>query len=123
VIVHTSQEECVLPSSAGLSTSRVTAKIAATLAKPHGLIYVPSGSEADFLVPLAVETIPGIGLKTHKTLNQRGIKTIGDLLKHTELTARYLDLGASSERHHHHDHSIGNETTLDKAVKTSEEHT
>jgi hypothetical protein len=38
-------------------------------------------------------------------------------LKHTELTARYLDLGASSERHHRHDHSIGNETTLDTPVK------
>src|SRR4029434_6653614 len=39
------------------------------------------------------------------------------LLRHAELTARYLDLGVSSERHHHHDHSIGNETTLDQPVK------
>jgi len=115
-IIRCIEAEVGLPSSAGLSTSRVTAKIAATLAKPHGLIYVPSGSEEDFLAPLAVELIPGVGPKTHKALNQRRIKTIGDLLKHAELTARYLDLGASSERHHHHDHSIGNETTLDKPV-------
>ena len=33
------------------------------------------------------------------------------------MNARYLDLGVSSERHHHHDHSIGNETTLDNPVK------
>jgi DNA polymerase-4 len=116
-IIRRIETEVGLPSSAGLSTSRVTAKIAATLAKPHGLIYVPPGSEKDFLLPLAVEILPGVGPKTHKALNQKGIKIIGDLLKHTELTARYLDLGGSSERHRHHDHSIGNETTLDKPVK------
>jgi DNA polymerase-4 len=116
-VIRRIETEVGLPSSAGLSTSRVTAKIAATLAKPHGLIYVPSGSEEDFLALLPVEMIPGVGPKTHKTLNQRGIRIIGDLLKHTELTARYLDLGASSERHRQHDHSIGNETTLDKPVK------
>ena len=112
-IIRRIDSEVGLPSSAGLSTSRVTAKIAATLAKPHGLIYVPLGSEADFLAPLAVGMIPGVGPKTDKTLNQKGIKTIADLLGHGELTARYLDLGESSERHRHHDHSIGNEMTLD----------
>jgi DNA polymerase-4 len=111
------EKEMGLPSSAGLSTSRVTAKIAATLAKPHGLIYVPAGSEQDFLAPLAVEMIPGVGPKTHKTMLQRGIKTIGDLLAKGELAARYLDLGKTEERHHHHDHSIGNETTLGKPLK------
>ena len=116
-IIRRIETDVGLPSSAGLSTSRVTAKIAATLAKPHGLIYVPSGSEADFLAPLPVESIPGVGPKTHKSLIQMAITTIGDLLQHGELTARYLDLGASSERHHHHDHSIGNETTLDTPVK------
>ena len=33
-----------------------------------------------------VEMIPGVGPKTHKTLNQKGIKIIGDLLRHAELT-------------------------------------
>jgi DNA polymerase-4 len=111
------EKELGLPSSAGLSTSRVTAKIAATLAKPHGLIYVPAGSEQDFLAPLAVEMIPGVGPKTHKTLLQRGIKTIGDLLARAELAARFLDLGNTEARHRHHDHSIGNETTLGKSLK------
>lgn len=115
-IIRRIETEVGLPSSAGLSASRVTAKIAATLAKPHGLIYVPLGSEGDFLAPLAVEMVPGVGPKTHKALNQKGIKTIGDLLKHSELAARYLDLVTSSERHRHHDHSIGNETTLDRPV-------
>jgi DNA polymerase-4 len=116
-IIRRIETEVGLPSSAGLSTSRVTAKIAATLAKPHGLIYVPPGSEKDFLVPLTVDMIPGVGQKTHKTLNQKGIKTIGDLFKHTELAERYLDLGTPSHQHRHHDHSIGNETTLDKPLQ------
>jgi DNA polymerase-4 len=111
------ERELGLPSSGGLSTSRVTAKIAATLAKPHGLIYVPAGSEEEFLSPLAVEKIPGVGPKTHKIMLQHGIKTIGDLLKKTELATRYLDLRESSERHHHHDHSVGNETTLSQSLK------
>ena len=93
------------------------AKIAATLAKPHGLIYIPAGSEKDFVAPLAVELIPGVGPKTHKTLVQRGIKTIGDLLQNPALGERYLDLAESGEYSHAHDHSIGNETTLDKALK------
>jgi DNA polymerase-4 len=105
-----------LPSSAGLSTSRVTAKIAATLAKPRGLIYVPAGSERDFLAPLAVEMIPGVGPKTHKTLVQRGIKTVADLLEKDGLAHRYLDLMEAEQSERHHDHSIGNETTLDKPL-------
>jgi DNA polymerase-4 len=109
--------ELALPSSAGLSTSRVAAKIAATLAKPHGLIYIPAGCEQDFLGPLAVETIPGVGPKTRNLLAAKRITTIGDLLKRSDLAARYLDLGEANDRDRHHDHSIGNETTLDKPLR------
>jgi DNA polymerase-4 len=116
-IIRRIESELGLPSSGGLSTSSVTAKIAATLAKPHGLVYVPAGSEKDFLAPLAVEMIPGVGPKTHKILEQKGIKTIDDLLKRTDRAARYLDLDGFSEQRNHHDHSVGNETTLDQPVK------
>lgn len=116
-IIRRIETELGLPSSAGLSTSRVTAKIAATMAKPRGLIYVPAGSEKDFLAPLAVDMIPGVGPKTHKMLNQKSITTIGDLLTRSELAARYLDLDQAAAQPHRHDHSIGNETTLDQPVK------
>ena len=115
-IIRRIETDLGLPSSGGLSTSRITAKIAATLAKPRGLGYVPAGSEEDFLAPLAVEMIPGVGPKAHKTLNQKGIKSIGDLLARSELAARYLDLVDAPERRHRHDHSIGNETTFDHPV-------
>ena len=117
VIIRRIETELGLPSSAGVSTSRLTAKIAATISKPKGLIFVPAGSEKDFLAPLAVKMIPGVGPKTHRMLNQKGIKTIGDLLARADLATRYLDLQESAERSHRHDHSIGNETTLEQPVK------
>jgi DNA polymerase-4 len=118
VIIRRVESELGLPSSAGLSTSTVTAKIAATLAKPRGLIYVPAGAEKDFLAPLAVEIIPGVGPKTLRALHQKGIKIIGDLLLREELAARYLDLMEYPEQPRRHDHSVGNETTLEKPLKT-----
>ena len=117
-IIRRIEQELGLPSSGGLSTSRTTAKIVATLAKPHGLVCVPAGSERDFLAPLEVRIIPGVGPKTHKALHQKGIKTVGDLLCHDELAARYLDLVESDGHHHAHDQSVGNETTLDTPAKT-----
>ncbi len=47
-IIRRIESELGLPSSAGLSTSRVTAKIAATMAKPQGLIYVPPARKQIF---------------------------------------------------------------------------
>lgn len=117
-IIRQIEQDLRLPSSGGLSTHRVVAKIAATLAKPHGLIYIPASAELNFLSPLGVEMIPGVGPKTHKTMLQRGIKTIGDLLARPELAARYLDLSDSAGHHRHQDHSIGNETTLSQPLKT-----
>ncbi len=117
-IIRRIEKELGLPSSGGLSTNRVVAKIAATLAKPHGLIHIPAGCEENFLAPQAVGMIPGVGPKTQKTMLASGIATIGDLLAQPDLAARYLDLGATAQHEHHHDHSIGNETTLSAPVKT-----
>lgn len=115
-IIKRIETELGLPSSGGVSSHRVIAKIAATLAKPHGLIFVPEGTEKDFLAPLEVKMIPGIGPKTHATMLQRGIKTIGDLFARPELASRFLDLERSGGSPRHHDHSIGNETTLERPL-------
>jgi len=120
IIIRRVQSELGLPSSGGLSTSRITAKIAATLAKPHGLMYITGGAEKDFLAPLDVKLIPGVGPKTHKELLQKNIETIGDLLKHSELATRFLDLTETEKNQRHHDHSVGNETTLDKPLSEQE---
>ncbi|MGH7771609.1 MAG: DNA polymerase IV [Candidatus Binatia bacterium] len=110
------EKDLGLSASGGLSTSRIVAKIAATKAKPHGFIYIPPGSEEDFLSPLPVESIPGVGPKTHKELSQQGIKTIGALFQYPELRERYLDLDDRRHDQRIHDHSIGNETTLERPL-------
>jgi len=115
------EKELGLSASGGLSTNRIVAKIAATKAKPHGFIYVRPGSEKDFLSPLPVESIPGVGPKTHKELFRRGVKTVGDLLRDSELNRRYLDLEGAGHGERSHDHSIGNETTVDRPLKKREE--
>jgi DNA polymerase-4 len=112
-IIKEIKSELGLPSSGGVSTSRVIAKIAATLAKPQGLILVVDGSETEFLGPLDLELIPGIGPKTQAALRRKGLKTAGDLLGRPELAARFLDLSDDAGRERRHDHSVGNETTFE----------
>lgn len=116
-ILERIEKELGLPASAGLSGSRVVAKIAATLAKPHGFIHVPHGTEAAFLSPLPVDAIPGVGPKTQRELSARGIKTIGDLLREPGLKDRFLGLEETGKEERGRDHSIGSETTLDRPLK------
>jgi DNA polymerase-4 len=115
-IIKDIKNELGLPSSGGVSTSRVVAKIAATLAKPQGLIFVAAGGEGEFLSPLDVKSIPGVGPKTHATFLRRGIRTIGDLLGHSDLAARFFDFSEDAAPERRHDHSVGNETTLEKSL-------
>lgn len=110
-----------LPASGGLAADRVVAKIAATLAKPQGLLYIPEGSEEAFLSPLPVEVIPGVGPKAQAALQSRGVRTIADLLKNRPLRDRYLHLGVAAEKtDRHREHALGNETTLDEPLRDSE---
>jgi len=120
-IIKQIKTELDLPASAGLSSSRVVAKIAATVAKPHGLVHVLPGSEESFLSPLAVSLVPGVGPKAQAELLVRGIRTIGDLLQRPELKKRFFDFDGGDDRRRVRDHSIGNETTLDKPLKHREE--
>lgn len=68
-----------LPCSGGLGSTRLVAKVASEQAKPRGLVWVPSGSEAAFLAPLVVRRIPGIGKVTEAALKNLGIETIAQL--------------------------------------------
>jgi DNA polymerase-4 len=111
-IIRRIEQELGLPSSGGISSHRVVSKIAATLAKPQGLIFVAAGDETNFLAPLPVAHVPGVGPKTQKDLLRRGIRTIGDLMN-SGSGSHYLDLGDADHRQRHHEHSIGNETTFD----------
>ena len=72
-------QETGLTVSVGVATNKSVAKIASDLNKPDGLVVVPPGEEADFLAPLAVGKLYGIGPKTAERLKGNGIETIGQL--------------------------------------------
>ena len=72
--------ETKLPASAGLSTSKLVAKIASDFDKPEGFTVVEPGKESKFLAPLEIRKIYGIGPKTASLLNNLGIKTCSDIV-------------------------------------------
>ncbi|HMK09431.1 MAG TPA: DNA polymerase IV, partial [Anaerolineales bacterium] len=72
-------EQFSLPTSWGVATNMLVAKIATEVGKPRGLIVVPPGEEASFLAPLPVQMLWGIGPKARERLAGFDIVTIGDL--------------------------------------------
>lgn len=73
------RRELNLVASVGIASCKVVAKIASDLGKPDGLVEVAAGQEKDFLAPLPVGSLPGVGRKTEQTLKAMGITTIGQL--------------------------------------------
>jgi DNA polymerase-4 len=72
-------EELGLTASIGIATCKVVAKIASDVCKPNGLLYIAPGAERDFLAPLAIAKLPGVGRKTEQILREMGIVTVGEL--------------------------------------------
>jgi len=77
------KEEERLTCSIGIAPNKSAAKIASDYQKPDGLTYIEPERAKEFLAPLAVSRISGIGKKTEARLNELGIKTIGDLAKYS----------------------------------------
>lgn len=73
------RDEVGLPLSIGIASTKFLAKIASARAKPDGLLLVPLGAELDFLHPLPVEAMWGVGRVTSAKLRRLGIETVGDL--------------------------------------------
>ena len=78
-LIRTIGEKTRLPCSAGLARTRLVAKVASDQAKPRGLVWVPAGAEAQFLAPLGVRRIPGIGKVTEAALRGLGLEKVGQL--------------------------------------------
>ncbi|CAG0945435.1 DNA polymerase IV [Anaerolineae bacterium] len=79
-----------LPSSIGIASNKLVAKIANEVGKksgkkknepPFGLTIVPAGEEAKFLAPLPADMLWGVGPKTSARLTELGIHTIGDIAR------------------------------------------
>lgn len=72
-------EETKLTASMGIASNKAVAKVATDMRKPFGLTIVPPGTEADFLAPLAVRKLSGVGPKSEERLLQMGFATVGQL--------------------------------------------
>lgn len=71
--------ELGLPSSIGIASCKIVAKVASDYSKPDGLVEVPKDNEREFLAPLSVDRLPGVGKQAMKTLKNLGIHTVGNL--------------------------------------------
>jgi DNA polymerase-4 len=75
------RDEIGLPLSVGVARTKHLAKVASQVAKPDGLVAVAPGDERDFLDPLPIGLIWGVGPTTERRLLEAGISTIGQLAK------------------------------------------
>jgi DNA polymerase-4 len=84
-------KETGLPISCGLSSGKLISKIATNEAKPNGFLEIPHGKETEFLWPLSVEKIPGVGKNTEQQLKNFGIYKIEDIAKNSiEFMEKYF---------------------------------
>ena len=120
-------DETKLPISFGLASNKMMAKMATNEAKPNGYLQIPLGKEKEFLAPLTVNKIPGVGDHTFQVLKSIGIFTIKDISERTreELEEKLgkwgIDLWFKSQGIHHSEvaqyheaKSVSSENTFDK---------
>jgi DNA polymerase IV len=91
-------ERVGLPVSVGVARTKFLAKVASAVAKPDGLLVVPPESELDFLHPLPVERLWGVGPVTARKLHARGVTTVGQVAELAEAGLVSL-LGRAAGRH------------------------
>ena len=93
-------DEVGLPITVGIARTKFLAKVASAVAKPDGLLLVPPDRELDFLHPLPVERLWGVGRLTAEKLHSRGLRTVGQVARLEEELLVQL-LGRASGRHLH----------------------
>src|SRR5690348_1301824 len=83
------RERVGLPVTVGVARTKFLAKVASGVAKPDGLLVVPPDRELEFLHPLEVERLWGVGPVTSRRLRALGVSTVGQvaLLSEPVLTA------------------------------------
>jgi DNA polymerase-4 len=78
------RDEVGLPITVGVARTKFLAKVASGVAKPDGLLLVPPGDELEFLHPLDVERLWGVGPVTSRKLRDVGISTVGQVARMDE---------------------------------------
>ncbi len=124
------RDELGLGCSVGVAPSKFVAKLASTRSKPDGLLVVPADMVLDFLHPLPVSALWGVGERTAEALHRLGLGTIRDIAEAPPATLRSA-LGEAAGRHVYElawgrdprrvdprqaEKSIGAETTFDVDV-------
>src|SRR5947209_3349017 len=94
------RERVGLPITVGVARTKFLAKVASAVAKPDGLLVVEPGGELDFLHPLPVERLWGVGRVTAAKLHERGLDIVGEVARLPEATLVSM-LGRASGRHLH----------------------
>jgi DNA polymerase-4 len=74
-------ERC-LTATIGVAANKLLAKLASDFQKPNGLTLVPERDKVQFLRPMPVRALHGVGRVTEQILNRAGIETVGDLQDH-----------------------------------------
>jgi DNA polymerase IV len=93
-------ERAGLPLTIGVARTKFLAKVASAVAKPDGLLVVPSDRELEFLHPLPVERLWGVGRVTAAKLHRHGIATVGEVARLPEPVLVSM-LGKASGRQLH----------------------
>jgi DNA polymerase IV len=93
-------EQVGLPITVGVARTKFLAKVASGVAKPDGLLVVPPDGELEFLHPLPVERLWGVGRVTSTKLRDRGIATVRQVAELGEVALVEM-LGRGSGRHLH----------------------
>lgn len=70
-----------LPCTVGIASNYIVSKIAVKQAKPDGYLSVPPGKDLDFISPLPVRSVPGIGPRAEQIFHSLGVYTIGQIRK------------------------------------------
>nr|WP_315269287.1 DNA polymerase IV [Microbacterium lemovicicum] len=92
--------EAGLAISVGVARTKFLAKVASAVSKPDGLLVVEPDREEEFLLPLPVERLWGVGAVTAEKLHRLGIRTVGQLAELESSTAERL-LGRAAGAHLH----------------------
>ena len=124
-LVERVQSALALSLRVGIASARFLARLAAEEAPAGGSFRIASGGETEFLAPLSVERLPGVGPRTLETLGRLGVGSIADLIVvsrdrlERELGnhgLRILELasgrGDARVRGHRHPHSVSRERTF-----------
>ncbi|MHC9046909.1 DNA polymerase IV [Microbacterium saperdae] len=92
--------EVGLAISVGVARTKFLAKVASAVSKPDGLLVVEPAREEEFLLPLPVERLWGVGAVTAEKLHRYGIRTVGELAELEAATAERM-LGKATGAHVH----------------------